>query len=66
MFVPWDVRVTGTEPDSHPVPTIHVDNGEVVRWGFHRAWVAVVPEMANESKRMEGGSVKEPILPVLG
>lgn len=66
MFVPWGVRVTGTELDSHPVPTVHVNDDEVARWGSYGAWVTVMPKVANVSERIEGGSVKEPILPVLG
>jgi len=64
-FVPWGISVAGTEPDSHFVPTIHVNDGEVLRWGFYGARITVMPKITNKSKRVEGGPVEEPAPPVL-
>ena len=47
------------------MPTVGIDNGEVVRLGFEEAWVTVVPKIVNKSKQIEGGSVEEPVLPEL-
>lgn len=65
MLVPRGARIAGTELDLHFVPTIHVDDGEVARWRVNGAWITGMPEVADESKRVEGGSFKEPILPEL-
>lgn len=48
------------------MPTVGVNNGEIVRLGFDETWVTAVPKITNEPKRMEGCSVKEPVPPVLG
>ena len=65
-FVPRCARVAGTEPDPYSVPTVHVDDGEVARCGSYGTWVTIMTKMANEVERIEGGPLKEPVLPVLG
>lgn len=65
MFVPWGASVAGTEPNLDLMPTIHINNHDVVKPGFNEAWITTVAKLADQSKQMEGCSVEEPILPVL-
>ena len=62
MFVPWSTRITATESNSDFMPTVGINNGEVVGLGSKEAWVTVVPKIANKSEQIEGGSVEEPVL----
>lgn len=64
-FVPWGVRVAGAEPDSYFVPTVEVDDDEVLRRRSRRTRIAVMPSVINKSEQIERGSVEEVILPAL-
>jgi hypothetical protein len=47
------------------VPTVDVDDGELLVRGVRRALVTVMPEMTDISEGMEGDPVKESVPPAL-
>ena len=48
--MPWGTRIAGTEPDPYFVPAIHVDDGEVARFGVDGARITIMSQVADESK----------------
>ena len=48
------------------MPTININDGELVGRGPSGAWVSAMAKVAHKPERMEGGPIEEPVLPVLG
>ena len=65
LSVTFGVYTTLAKPNSHFVPAIHINDNKVALRGFYGARVALVSEVAEESERIEGCSVEEPVLPAL-
>ena len=63
-FIPWAIAA-GTERNPDFVPTVDIDDSNVVKRRSSGTWVTIMPEVAYETQRMERGAVKEPIPPVL-
>ena len=51
--------------NSHIMPTVDVNNGELVVGGVCGARITVVPKVTDVSERVEGGPVEKSVLPAL-
>ena len=64
-FVGDATHATFTESDLYHVPTVGIDDGELMVRGACGAWIAIVSKIADVPERIEGGSVKKGVLPAL-